>query len=370
MAEPFDMTLCVDALETPLGGIGRYAWELSSRLPKLAELSSVRYFGRGHLIDDPGRLLRGERVRRGRGPVGAARGWLARRRLRSTLVHGPNYFLPPAAERGVITVHDLSVFRFPQSHPAARVRQFERSFERSLARAVHLITDTETIRSEVIDLFGIAPAKVTAVPLGVGPLFRPHSNAEMLPTLERLGLAAGRYGLCVSALEPRKKLSELIEAWRRLPARLRADYPLVLTGGFGWRNERIQDQVRRAAGEGWLRHLGYVDEADLPHLYAGAAIFVYASIYEGFGLPPLEAMASGVPVVVANCSCLPEVCGDGALYVDPDDDQAFTGRLRECLEDRELRAQAGRRAVERAKGFTWSRCVDRTVDVYRQALAC
>ncbi len=369
MAEPFDVTLCVDALEAPLGGIGRYVLELSNRLPNRSELSTVRYFGRGRLIDDPTPLVRGEGVRRGRGPVRFARGWLAARRLRSSLVHAPNYFLPPATELGVATVHDLSVFRFPESHPIERVRQFERSFNATLAKAAHLITDSETVRTELITMFGTSPTKVTAVPLGVSPIFRPYAREGMLPTLQRLGLAPGSYGLCVSALEPRKKLAELIDAWRRLPTRLRSQFPLALTGGFGWRNEALQDEVRKAVDQGWLRHLGYVDEADLPLVYAGAALFVYASVYEGFGLPPVEAMASGVPVIVANSSCLPEVCGDAALYVDPDDADDFTGKLGEYLENSQLRSEASRRAIQRAARFTWSACIDGTVAVYRKAMA-
>ena len=131
-------------------------------------------------------------------------------------------------------------------------------------------------------------------------------------------------------------------------------------------NERIHDELIAAREEGWLRHLGHVDEVDLPRLYAGAALFVYPSAYEGFGLPPVEAMASGVPVIVSNRSCLPEVCGEAARYVDPDNDNEFLSAIAEGLDNEQWRAEAICRGLHRAKQFTWDRCTEDTVAVYRR----
>ncbi|HVI06159.1 MAG TPA: glycosyltransferase, partial [Sphingomicrobium sp.] len=202
MSDLVDVTLHVDAIDTQLGGIGRYAWELAQRLPGQPGISSVQYVVRNRLIDDPERLLRGEIFFPGRGLVRAHRTWRARRALRSTIVHGPNYFLPPGTRTGVITVHDLSVFRFPETHPAARVRQFERSFSASLDRAAHVITDTETVRSELMEMFAVPKEKVTAVALGVSEHFRPIPCAELAESLRSLSLGAGRYALSISTLEP------------------------------------------------------------------------------------------------------------------------------------------------------------------------
>lgn len=366
MSSELDITLHVDALEQPLSGIGRYAWELARRLPARSGISSVRFYVRNRLIDDPGQLLRGDPIYPGRGIVRARRAWRARRALRSTIVHGPNYFLPRGTRTGVITVHDLSVFRYPETHPIERVQQFERLFAESLERAAHVITDTETVREEIVETFALPREKVTAVSLGVSERFKPCVSAEIAGPLKKLGLEAGGYALCISALEPRKKIPELLATWRRLPESLRSAYPLAYGGSKGWKNDEIHDELRRGADEGWLRYLGYVAEADLPHLYAGAALFLYPSIYEGFGLPPVEAMASGVPVLVARRSCLPEVCGDAAQYVDPDDDNDFLTSIQECLENSAWKAQAIRRGLERAAGFTWERCVNDTVTVYGQ----
>lgn len=355
------VTLWVDALEPQPGGIGRYTWELCKGLPSRG--IDIRFFARGRLIDDPGALLRGESLPP---PPGKVRSWWDKYSLRSSIVHGPNYFLPDFAESGIITVHDLSVFRFPETHPAARVAAFEREFLRSLGRATHVITDTETVREELIETFSVARERVTAIKLGVDPEFRPMAGAALAPTLAKWGLEANRYGLCVSTIEPRKRISELLAAWRRLPAALRNSCPLVLCGGAGWRNEQLRREIDAAVAEGWLHYLGFIEEELLPILYAGAALFIYPSIYEGFGLPPVEAMASGVPVIVSRRSCLPEVCGDAAKYVDPDDPDGFVLALEQGLTDGEWRAGSVERGLKRAAQLNWGSCIDRTAEVYRQ----
>jgi glycosyltransferase involved in cell wall biosynthesis len=357
------VTLSVDALGSHLGGIGRYTWELCKGLSEHTGVASVGYYARGRIIDDPSFLLRDEPLPKRHNALREL--WL-NRVARKSLVHGPNYFLPEFADSGVITVHDLSVFRYPETHPAERVLAFEREFAKSLSRAAHIITDTETVRHELIEMFAVRPDIVTEVPLGVDSSFRPLANETVAPALEAWGLKPNEYGLCVSTLEPRKKISELLSAWRRLPKPVRDAYPLVLCGGIGWRNEQLRDQVENGVAEGWLRHLGFVEESLLPQLYAGAALFVYPSMYEGFGLPPLEAMASGVPVLVSNRSCLPEVCGDAARYIDPDDPDGFISALADSLADREARAEWAKRGLARARKFTWDRCIDGTVAVYHK----
>lgn len=358
------VTLLVDAVTARLSGIGRYTWELSQRLPARPEIDDVAYFANGRFIEDAKWLHEtGNRRRRTPLPRWLRRG-LHRRRLRNSLVHGPNYFLPDEAETGIITVHDLSVMRFPETHPPERVKTFERSFGRSLERAKHLITDTQTVRTEIIEELGVPADRVTAIPLGVGAEFRPRTNDELQPELAKLGLLPGGYGLCVSTIEPRKKIAELLRAWSNLPLSVREATPLVLAGCEGWLNDSLHHQIENARSAGWLKYLGFVPDEALPSLYSGAALFAYPSIYEGFGLPPVEAMASGVPVLVGNRSCLPEVCGDAAAYVDPENETDFARTLREALEDSEWQARARLRGLARAAEYSWDRCVSQTVEVY------
>jgi len=365
------ITLCVDALQSQLSGIGRYTWELANGLARQPDISSAEFYSGHSLVQDPAEVLAGSAIPRKRG--GRLRRMLRKRRvekaLTNNLVHGPNYFLPSQARSGVITIHDLSVLRYPQMHPPERVQAFERLFASSLERAAHLITDTEAIRQEVMAEFSIPANAITAVPLGVDSRFRPLPKAEADAILVRLNLAAGSYGLSVAAFEPRKKLSELIGAWSRLPKALRSRYPLVLAGGSGWENNRLHEQIVAAEREGWLIHLGFVDDHLLPALYAGARLFVYPSIYEGFGLPPVEAMASGTPVIVSNRSCLPEVCGDAARYVDPDNPDSFTAAIEESLGDDLWREEAIMRGLERSRLYAWESCIADTVAIYRRVWA-
>lgn len=368
------LILSVEALEPRLSGIGRYSWELAQRLPLMNGVEKIRFYRNGEWIIDPASLLVD---RTGGAQRHIVYRWLRKHSkwvrnlrdasvMRSHLFHGPNYFLPPRGEGGVITVHDLSIFRYPETHPAARLRQFERYFRLSVERAGHIITDTETTRAEVASFLAIDPAMVTAVPLAASPDFHPRTDAAIAPTLARYDLLPQSYALCVSTVEPRKRIAELLFAWEKLPPSVRNRWPLMVTGGAGWLSDVVKERMIKGAREGWVRYLGFVPDADLPLLYAGAALFVYPSVYEGFGLPPVEAMASGVPVVVADASCLPEVTGGAAMLVAPEDIDAFASRLQQALVDDGWRKQARAAGIRVASGYSWDRCARETMDVYRK----
>ena len=175
--------------------------------------------------------------------------------------------------------------------------------------------------------------------------------------------------MTVGTLEPRKNLSGLLAAYSRLPEKTQGEHPLAVVGMKGWLSDALERQLEPLERRSRVRRLGYVAHEDLPFVYAGAHAFAFPSFYEGFGLPPLEAMACGVPVLISNRSSLPEVAGDAALQVDPEDVEAMTRGLERLLGDEGFRARAVRAGPERAAGFTWERCVDRTVDVYRRVIA-
>jgi alpha-1,3-rhamnosyl/mannosyltransferase len=289
------------------------------------------------------------------------------RLVRGCVVHGPNYFLPAWADTGVITVHDLSVFRFPETHPLERLKAFDQQFNFSIARSSHVITDSETIRTEVIAYTGLSPNRVTAVPLGIDKSYRPQTQEALAPYLRRLGLPTTGYGLCVSTLEPRKRINLLLKAWSQLDAATKRTYPLVIAGGSGWNNEELLADMQRARDEGWLIPLGYVEESLLPKLYAGAALFVYPSAYEGFGLPPLEAIAAGTPTIVANTSCLPEVTADMALLCDVEDVDAFSNQIANCLNTRLKDHILIERSDNIKRIYDWQKTIENTIKVYKMA---
>jgi alpha-1,3-rhamnosyl/mannosyltransferase len=367
------IVLSVDAITPPLSGIGRYTWELATRLPISPSIDDVRFYRQRQWITDPAILLKDSHPAK-------RRSWLQRKEprwshelrlkwaCRGAIFHGPNYFLPECTDIGVATIHDLSIFRFPETHPVERLRHFELNFSRSLQRATHLITDTETVRREVVNSYSWPSERITAVPLGVSGLFRPRSFAETAAVVRGCNLEPGGYTLCVSTIEPRKKIDRLLTAYGRLPGTLRARYPLLLLGSEGWNSEGLHQQIERSCAEGWLKYQGFVPEADLPALYAGARLFVYPSLYEGFGLPVLEAMASGVPVVTSLDPALTEVSGGASLAVEPDDEDALLLAVIRGLEDEEWRGEASSKGLQVASKFTWERCVEQTAAVYKKVM--
>jgi alpha-1,3-rhamnosyl/mannosyltransferase len=285
------------------------------------------------------------------------------------LYHEPNILAYRFNGPSVITVHDLSWIRYPQTHPAERVRAMDRYFEPGLRRASMLITDAEAVRQEVIAQFGVDPDRIVAIPLGFDAAFRPHTPADTAAAMATHGLTHGAYFLSVGTLEPRKNVETTLHAYQALPASVRERHPLVLAGMRGWRTSRMEKLLEPLVSSGQVRVLGYLDRNELAAVTAGALAMVYPSLYEGFGLPPLEAMACGVPAIVSNVSSLPEVVGDTGLLLDPMDVHGLTEAMRRMAEDGPMRADLGARALARSSGFSWDRCAAATKDVYRRALS-
>jgi alpha-1,3-rhamnosyl/mannosyltransferase len=202
----------------------------------------------------------------------------------------------------------------------------------------------------------------------VDPIYKPREASEVQDVLNAWGLGYEAYTLFVGTVEPRKNLTTLLTAYEQLPEKLRMQWPLVIAGNEGWNSKVIHSRMERAATQGWLRYLSFAPQAQLPFLYAGARLFAYPSVYEGFGLPPLEAMASGVPVVCSNVSSLPEVVGDVALGFAPTDVEALCAALAQGLEDESWRKRAKSAGRARSKNFCWQQCAANTLKIYADCL--
>ncbi len=265
----------------------------------------------------------------------------------------------------VITVHDLSWLRYPQTHPAVRVRAMNRYFEKGLQQAAAVITDSAFVKQELIEQFGTTSESISVIPLGIDALFKPLAPEQTASTLSKYQLRHGKYFVAVGTLEPRKNLSLALTAFLRLPTKVRDACPLVLIGMPGWHTSALEQQIAPLIAAKQVRQTGYVPRAELAVLTAGALAMVYPSMYEGFGLPVLESMACGVPVICANTSALPEVVGDTGILVDPKDDGDLVHAFSRMIEDQPLRSELSQRARRRASHFTWSHCADRTVAVYQ-----
>ncbi|ROZ77464.1 glycosyltransferase family 1 protein [Ramlibacter sp. WS9] len=267
----------------------------------------------------------------------------------------------------VVTVHDLSWIRHPETHPPERVRALERHFEPALRGAARVITGAAFIKQEIMQVFGLPGTLIDVIPHGRDPAFRPLPADETSRVLGPAGLVHGGYFLCVGTLEPRKNLVLAIQAHALLPAALRARHPLVVAGMKGWGDSAVGKQLSAKVAAGDVRLMGYLERGDLVRLTAGALAMVYPSLYEGFGFPPLEAMACGVPAVTSNTSSLPEVVGDAGLMVDPSDVEGLSAAMRELAQDPGRRGDLSARSLSRAQGFSWERCALATQATYRKA---
>lgn len=284
------------------------------------------------------------------------------------LYHEPNFLSFTFNGPTVLTVHDLSWIRFPETHPKDRIAAMDRYFEPSLRRANFILTDSEFVKSELIEVFGLPPTLIKAIPLGVEPLFHPRTSADTKAVLNQHQLQHGEYFLSVATLEPRKNLSLTINAFMKLSPKLRKRFPLVLIGMHGWHTSALDKQIAPLLKTGEIRQLGYVTRQDLATLIAGALTLVFPSLYEGFGLPPLEAMRSGVPVVASNTSSLPEVVGDTGFLIDPNQAESLTRVLEKLVDEPDLRQHLSQQALARSFNFSWEKCVSETVEVYHHVL--
>lgn len=277
---------------------------------------------------------------------------------RPDVVHGPNFVVPPARAARVATVHDLTTVRYPQLCHADTLR-FPDIVRRAAAEGAWIHTVSEAVRDEAVAELGLDPARVVAVPNGFDP---PQGD----PARGRRLAGVDDYVLAVGTVEPRKDLPSLVAAVDRLAAE-EPDVVVVHAGGDGWGLDAFQRALDAMAHPDRFRRLGHVAHDELGHLYAGARAFAYPSVYEGFGIPVLEAMSSGVPVVTTDVPAIREVAGDAALLVGVGDVDALAEALGRAWSDEAWRAGAIERGRRRGERFSWHACVDGIVDLYRRA---
>jgi len=285
---------------------------------------------------------------------------------RFNLFHAFNYCPPAPAKIPIIPIiYDLSVLRYPETHPAARVRAMEQ-LGRYVAAAPMVHTISEFTASEITDVFGVERSRIIATYPGVAPIFRFQRDASP-EILGHFGLISGGYALTVATLEPRKNLRTLVAAFSRLPTNVRRKMPLCIVGGHGWGHIELPAESSQLQLDGSLRFLGYASDAQLRDLYAGTRIMLYPSLYEGFGMPVIEAMACGAPVAASATSSLPEAVGKMGRLIDPLDVDAWTAELLRAATDTNYHdddTSAARRAY--ALSFTWRRAAKETIKMYRK----
>lgn len=292
---------------------------------------------------------------------------LALRNYRPALCHCTNLTAPLWAPcPTVVTIHDLTLKLMPGHHPLRRRAVMGILLAPTARQATHIIAVSETSKRDIVRMLAVPEEKVTVIYEAAASWFQPRPAAEIAPVLRRYSLEAGQYILYVGTIEPRKNLIRLVRAFAEARAAGRRE-PLVLVGALGWGFEPVFAEIERLNLRDAVVHLGFVSTDELVALYNGAAVFVFPSLYEGFGLPPLEAMACGTPVITSATSACGELAGEAALLIDPGDEAAIAGALRQVLEDQDLAAELRQRGLAHAARFSWQQAAEKTLAVYEAA---
>ncbi len=372
-------------LLSPLTGVGNYTYHVAKHLHPLDPESDFTYFygfyskklslneNGGGLLDKrfegifrAKKLL--SRVPLCREAAKKALGAINKLSLkRFDLYFEPNFIpLDIKAGRTVVTVHDFAFLKRPEWLPRDRAAYMKKNFRAKIGRADRVIVVSEFTKKEALDLLDIPEEKVRVVHNGFdSTTFRPYSPDELGPLREKYGLPE-RFILFVGALEPRKNIESLIRAYLKLDERVRKGCKLIIAGPGGWKNKVLMELIREQKED--IRWVGYMAGTELGELYNLAEAFIYPSFYEGFGIPLLEAMACGCPVVTSGAASMPEVCGDAACYVDPHDVEDISRGIHEVMSDDALRETMTRKGLERAGLFSWERSAREHLELFKECL--
>ncbi len=368
------MKVCLDiqAAVAQRAGVGRYTRALAERLGADCGVDTVRLFyfdfrRRGLSFTTPGmeqralrwlpgRLLQQSWKRLHAPPFN----WLAGG---ADVYHFPNFIIPPLTSgRAVVTVHDVSFLRFPEMAESRNLAYLQARIADTLRRADAIITDSQFCADEIVELLKVERAKINPIHLGVADHILPPVP-EAVACFRQKNALQKPYLLAVGTLEPRKNIPFLVAVFEAMRD---FDGELVIAGMRGWNYAPILERMRVSSRAAAVRYLEYVSDDDLPALYAGAELFLFPSVYEGFGFPPLEAMRCGVPVLASRAGSLPEVLGDGALLIGDFDVEQWAGQARRLLADNSARRMLTARGSAWVARYTWRETARKTWAVYRK----
>ncbi|MCB1581828.1 MAG: glycosyltransferase family 1 protein [Marinicella sp.] len=370
--------LNVDAITHPLTGIGQYTLQLGQHLPQQSKISSIQYFSADHWVKDIAHSAEENQwlshLRQWVPFKSLALNMYTKRRakkfkqltqgLDDAIFHSPNFVLMPYDGKSVATFHDLSFVHYRETQPSYRLQFLDREIPKTLEQADVLVTPSEHVKQEIIEHYAFPTEQIHVTPLGVNAGFKPYTETEVAATLQKHQLSYQQFILSVATTEPRKNLNRLLLAYTQLPKNLRSTYPLVLAGSTGWLNQDLQQQIRQLVKQGQIISLGYLSQTQLQHLYAAAQLTAFPSLYEGFGLPIIESMASGTAVLTSQNSAMQEVARGYAKLCDPYDIESIQAALEQAISDDTWLNNAKQTGLEHAQQYTWQRCAELTIKAY------
>ena len=367
------MRIALDARLTNYssGGISEYIRQLSGRLPALDSHNDYLIL-QSHKAAEPLDHLSGIRLVKcftpAHHPLERTTLTLELLPWRAHLLHSPDFIAPRGGPwRSVITIHDLTFLRYPNFlNPKSR-QYYNHQIHSSVKRADAILADSNATRSDILELLGVHPEKVTTVHLAADERFHPQPEEMITSTRNRLDLPR-HYLLFVGTFEPRKNIPSLLHAYADLRSQHSGAPPLLLVGKPGWLFDSTDRLLDELGLRGSVLCRSNISPQDLPALYTGALALILPSHYEGFGLPVLEAMSCGTPTIISTRASLPEIAGDAALTCEPDKPESITDAISLVLFDSELRANLSRRGLQRASQFTWKTCCSKTLEVYHRVL--
>ncbi len=370
------ISVCIDVSPTAQkhAGLGRYAGEIARALAENGDTELSLFYNRQGDAQLPDYLsnIPCKTVNVGNKPwrMGVLASQLVRWPMDSTfgaadIFHATNHLLAHFKQaRTVYTLHDLIFLRYPEYHLPYNRWYLTYTMPRYLRAADVIITPSKHSKQDAIEFYGLPESKIKVIYEAPAPYFKPAVDRTSLDRVRQKYSLPEKFILHVATIEPRKNLTRLLEAFKSILDDW-PDFKLVLIGKKGWLYDSFFQHLRALGLQEQVIFPGFVAEADLPACYQLAKVFVYPSLYEGFGLPPLEAMACGIPVISSNSSSLPEVVGDAGLLFEPTDTAALVAALKRVLSDPQLRADLQNRALARAQKFSWTKAVDELMAVYR-----
>jgi alpha-1,3-rhamnosyl/mannosyltransferase len=369
------------SLIKPLTGIGNYTFNLCKALTSKDNIKLEYFYGAQAKKSNELQVVDGTHanklkkyIRRFIPYAYKVRRFLEQNRFKAAglekidVYHEPNFIPLDFNGPTVITVHDLSYLRYPEVHPKERVQMMNELMPVSLDKADCIIADSYFTKEEIISEFNVDDDKVHVTHLGKAPEYFPRDDSEIDRVTSKFGISPGKYTLAVGTIEPRKNLIQAIRAYQVMPQQTAMLYPLVIVGMRGWKEDSVFSELLGLVEEKKAVILGYVDFEDLPILYSGARALVFPSLYEGFGLPVLEAMACGTPVVASNTSSIPEVVGEAGILIEVGDIQT----MQKCIEDLCVNNRSYKKysqlGLKQAENFTWEKCAQKTYEAYLYAI--